>query len=656
MNDTEIICKTFNLVYFDFLDRKEEPSTRPRLEEVGKLTYREFLEFYAKSEDDTVAKHIGAKGKIYNIGDNFYIGHFLFESLMLSENGKQILFQILESRNRKIASYLKEIREQIKTLDKYDQEEYKNKSQNIINTKYFISYNQFLRDYEETKQNNISDFRFIYGNSGTSKNDYLEFLLSTSEPVKNFLKKKLEAFIPNKARYRNTYIIGQAGSGKSELIKGLVYSILGNQDKFDKSKGENFIVLDPHGDLAEDIFNVSVKYMPHYIDRLNRKRKTYLLDPFLDSGKTPIINPFDFEGNETERNSYTEELLNVFREILGSDFTLNAESLLIPCIATLLKIKNSSLYDLQRFMNDEQNRDLVERGKITTNTAHKTFFESGFYLSNLNSTKRAIFLKIQILLNNQTFSNLTTGKSTLDLENIMNNGHNLIIKLNKQKMRETLSPFGRFIIAKIQSIALKRANIPEPLRPKTHFFIDEFQNFISPTTEEILTESRKYKLFLTLAHQVISQIEEGRTKDIILSNTYIKLVGQNGQKTLSVLAKELGVKPQELENLKTGEFFARIGKNPAFKMYHKMLDYRYFKANNYTREYKQYLIDTTYTKPQKYKAPELKTDRKEDYINQVITDKKTTQELQKNITGQSTDKSPETRDLKPKKKPKFNDF
>jgi len=420
-------------------------------------------------------------------------------------------------------------------------------------------------------------------------------------------------------------------------MKGLIYTILLTQKNRDTSKRENFVLLEPHSDLSTQVFNLCS----------NLKAETVILDPFLDNDLTPIINPFDFEGTEKELDSYSEELLAVFKEILGADFTLNAEALLMPCISTLLKIPNTSLYDLQTFMNDEENQELVKRGTVTKNFAHKNFFETNFYSSNLNSTKRAVFLKLQTLLNNKTFSNLTTGKTTLDIEKIMNNGTNLIIKLNKKRMKETIKPFGRFIISKVQSVALNRAELKESQRPKTHLFIDEFQNFITPTVEEILTESRKYKLFLTMAHQVVTQLEESKLKDIILSNTNIKIVGRNGVKTLKVLSSEINVKFEDMQSLKVGEFYGKIGNATPFKFYHRLVEFYFFDFTPLSKKGLEENKKSYYVKPTARKVI-IKKDRKKDFVNTVIKDKKDHSEQEEEQT--------QAEPIKKARKPKFDNF
>ena len=638
------ICNSFNFTYLDFL---EANLFKKYIETLPENSIKQFLALEngeleeKRSDTDFFNSAIDNSFEFPNIDlkDSFYLGHFEIKSLLSTPQGQNIIFSILEHRAKKfkrINSLFEDLKKSIKAENPdFEMDNFIKEFVEIFNKKSLLTYNKFLEEYENKNNQESKKFISFYKDYKADKESYINFNINHNKPTQTFIKKKLEAYIPNKARYKHTYIISGTGTGKSELIKGLIYSVLRTQTHKKKGKRENFILIEPHSDLSTQVFNLCTNF----------KTDTVLLDPFLSSDLTPVLNPFDFEGTESEREQYTEELLAVFREILGAEFTQNGEALLMPCIATLLKIPNTSLYDLQTFMNDEENEELVNRGKITKNFAHKNFFDTNFYSSNLNSTKRAIFLKLQTLLNNKTFSNLTTGKTTLDIEKIMNNGTNLIVKLNKQKMRGTLEPFGRFIISRVQSVALKRANIQESKRPKTHLFIDEFQNFVTPTIEEILTESRKYKLFLTMAHQVLKQIEESKLKDIILSNTNIKIVGKNGTETIAKLSKELNVKVEEFQNLGVGQFFGKIGDKPAFKFRYKLVDPYFFRFSDLTKQAQKDQEEKYYIKPIAKKVI-IKTDKKKDFVNSVIKDKK-------DQTDPQADQEQE-QPIKRARKPKFD--
>lgn len=645
------ICRTFNFTYLEFLeDNLFKTKAQTEKERVGENSLKIILANEKDYEDrlrSDCLEFSPFNDEKYQLSkqdfkESFYLGHLELSSLWQTSQGQNLVFDILAHRVQKIHRILnkyEEIKKEIK--NNYDEDFYFNnideKINSIIKVKLFKTYQDYLNLFNDNFKKNDKKNIHFFNTHKANKEDYIKHILSINSPTQTFYKKKLQAYIPNKARYKHTYITAGTGGGKSELMKGLIYTVLLTQKYKDKSKRENFILLEPHSDLSTQVFNLCS----------NLKADTVILDPFLDNDLTPIINPFDFEGTEKELDSYSEELLAVFKEVLGAEFTLNAEALLMPCISTLLKIPNTSLYDLQTFMNDEENQELVKRGAITKNFAHKNFFETNFYSSNLNSTKRAVFLKLQTLLNNKTFSNLTTGETTLDIEKIMNNGTNLIIKLNKKKMKETIKPFGRFIISKVQSVALNRAELKESQRPKTHLFIDEFQNFITPTVEEILTESRKYKLFLTMAHQVVTQLEESKLKDIILSNTNIKIVGKNGIKTLKILSSEIGVKFEDMQGLKVGEFYGKIGNSTAFKFYHRLVEFHFFDFGEHTKKNLEENKKLYYVKPTARKVI-LKSDKKKDFVNSVIKDKKDHLEQEEEQT--------QAEPTKKARKPKFDNF
>lgn len=165
------------------------------------------------------------------------------------------------------------------------------------------------------------------------------------------------------------------------------------------------------------------------------------------------------------------------------------------------------------------------------------------------------------MLNSQTFYHLTEGKSTINLEEAVESGKIIIFNLAQGKMGTEVSQlFGRLIIALLQSIALRRVYQSKTKRKPTFLFIDECQNYLSATSiERILAESRKYGLHLALANQNLAQITSKKLKETILSNTSVKLVGANSPTTLQHMAKEIGIKTKEFENLKSHAFYLRAG-------------------------------------------------------------------------------------------------
>ena len=161
------------------------------------------------------------------------------------------------------------------------------------------------------------------------------------------------------------------------------------------------------------------------------------------------------------------------------------------------------------------------------------------------------------------------GENTINLEELMNEkGKVIIFNIPKGKMPNTYKYYIRFIVEYIQVLALKRADLSEEDRIHTHLYIDEAHNFISSTAtiSEILTESRKYKLFVTFAHQAITQIKNNDLRDIMTTMTNVKIVGKNSNKTLEAINKTLNTKLEDVEKLEAGEFYISAGNNDIIKV------------------------------------------------------------------------------------------
>jgi len=386
---------------------------------------------------------------------------------------------------------------------------------------------------------------------------YMAYLQKNAPDLARFFFARLEARIPENDRKRHTYILGKSGSGKSELLKILVFAYLR------KPKYCTSIIIDPHGDLAEEI----ARFKRHKIND-----QLIYIDPYLDKyGKRkPTINPLDVQDKSAQNvDIVAQALLSAFKEILdNTTLTIQMEALLVPCLTVLLKREGSTLLDLQRFMNDEKNQDLVSLGAQSNIIAHRIFFQDRFFERTFSITKASISTKLQSLLNSQTFYHLTVGKSTLDIESILSSRKLVIFNLSKGQLgSDTSEAFGRFIIALIQSAVLKRAQQSKKNRVPVHMFIDEFQNYISASMEEILSESRKYGLHLTLAQQYLGQRMDTNFKRGILANTQIKIIGMSANDSRAAIGKETGLTDEEISGLGVGSFYIKVGNRPAFKLY-----------------------------------------------------------------------------------------
>jgi|GEM_PF-1611574 len=388
-------------------------------------------------------------------------------------------------------------------------------------------------------------------------NGYLTYISMGFPKYAAMLGHQVDLTIPEEIRKRHTYIVGATGSGKSELIKIMAYG--------DIAKRESAVVMiDPHGDLVEQVSRLVSFGDPFYSDEL------IYVDPFLHEGHSPVINPLECEGaSSSEREVIADQLVGAFEELLkgdgGSSLSLNMRTLLKPCLLVLLDEGNTSFNDLQAFLNDERNEHWLNLAQSSPRRSVRTFFENEFSNSTFAQTKESLRNKLQSLFNSSAFFDLINGKSTIDLKQAIDDKKIILFNLSKGKIgTEASEALGRFIIASIKGIVLRRADKSEEQRVPIHLYIDECQNYIGPSIHTILTETRKYKLHMTMAQQVSGDGMSHDLKQIVFNNVQVNFAGRT--KKDSNIPQLIGVGIEDLQNLDVGQFYCRIGSNSTMKL------------------------------------------------------------------------------------------
>ena len=382
-----------------------------------------------------------------------------------------------------------------------------------------------------------------------------------------------------KAHNKHIYIVAGTGGGKSELIKYIFA-----QEHLKQKK--SLILIDPHGDLAEQIakarvLNNSIK--ARNLIYFDCDFKNTIKKAFYGKGKDnlfkenkyfsnlPTINPLElpekYKNDTRVIENTAKNILNAFEEIIRSDgdesgaFSRNMETLLIPCLSALLRKNNSSLFDLQDFMDDELNKPLVDFGIKNCSAGQKRFFEKNFYNKQLEKTKHAIYMKLQAFFNSELFTSILCGKSTIDLEQAQKEDCKIIFRLDKKTTGSMQTAIGTFITTSILNASYR---LTESQRRGTYFIIDEFQNFVTDSIAESLSESRKYGLNLILAHQSSNQIRDSKVKASVSANTDIKILGKSESDTHSFFSKKATLSnelKEKAKNLKAGQFYLFNGYN-----------------------------------------------------------------------------------------------
>ena len=404
---------------------------------------------------------------------------------------------------------------------------------------------------------NLIKNKLVVDHASNLESVYISLIMKGVPQAKSFFFNPMPVPVPLNALNRHVLITGRSGSGKTEFIKSLFYQV---QRHTHNKQQASLILLDPHGDLSEQLFLL----------RLNSQKsdRLWYIDPTWSQNTIPCLNPFwDPIENPILVDLMAQQWAKAFAELIPeTGLTLQMETLLKPCLAVLFEKGGCGLSDLQNFMDDSQNATWVDLGKQSQNPVFKRFFQQAFLHKKYSVTKMAVYTRLQHLLNNYVFYQVMNGKTTVDLRQGMNNGNVILFNLSKGKLGEdTSKALGRFISATLLSIALQRAFESENTRKPCYLFIDEFQNMASSSIEIMFSEARKYHLHLIVGTQSVGQLPPS-LKEMVLNNTAVKLVGLNGLPALKSQAGDIGVSYAQLQNLPPFHFYLKYDHHPALKI------------------------------------------------------------------------------------------
>ncbi len=324
-------------------------------------------------------------------------------------------------------------------------------------------------------------------------------------------------------RRRHMYLLGKTGTGKSTLMKNLVLG-----DIYD---GEGVAVVDPHGDLVEEIMDL----IPE-----NRIKDVVYLDPS-DMEHPIALNMLDLKPGESIE-LLADGIVSVFIKLFGHSWGPRLQYLLTNTIITLLLCQNVSLLAVQRILVDRNYRRFLL--KQIKDPFILKFWNDEYEALAANpkliaETLSPIQNKVGRFLSSPLVRNMIGQiKSSIDLQEIMNSGKILLINLSQGKIgEENTSLLGGMIVTRLYTNAMQRANMPETQRRDFYLYVDEFQNFATDTFVKILSEARKYALNLMVTHQYIDQLPSN-IQDAIFGNVGTLMNFVVGPKDAARLEKE----------------------------------------------------------------------------------------------------------------------
>lgn len=347
----------------------------------------------------------------------------------------------------------------------------------------------------------------------------------------NFRNKNRVFGIKTVDRRQHMYIIGKTGVGKSALIINMAIQNIIN--------GHGICAIDPHGELVETI----IKKIPP-----ERLKDVIYFNPI------DTEYPIGFNVLEVPDLKYkhlvASDLMAIFTKIWSNVWSARMEYILNNCILALIDTPGTTLMSIPKILVDANYRQ-----QIVANV--KDPIVRAFWLTEYESWRDQFRNEAIVPIQNKVGQFLSTplirnivgqSKSTINFSDIINNQKIFLVNLSKGKIGEDSSALlGAMIVTKLQLAAMERVRIPEKERKDFYLYIDEFQNFVTESIATILSEARKYRLNLILAHQYIGQLAIGGqltgkfnvVRDAIFGNVGTMIIFRVGATDAEFLEKEL---------------------------------------------------------------------------------------------------------------------
>ncbi len=359
-------------------------------------------------------------------------------------------------------------------------------------------------------------------------------------------------FVKNEDRFRHFYVIGQTGTGKSSILQ-----VMARQDLRNK---RGIAVMDPHGDLAKDLLNFIPK---------ERADDLVYFDPG-DLSRPMGLNLLE-ANSEDEKQMVVADATNIMIKLFGGeifgpriqDYFRNGCLTLMDCPT------GGAITDLIRLFTD----DNFQRERRTTlkNPIVRTWWDHTY--AKMGDREKGEIIpyfaaKFGQFITNTLMRNIVgQTKSAFDIADIMNNEKILFASLSKGVLGDLNSNLlGLILVSKIQIAAMKRQQMAAADRRDFFLYIDEFQNYVTDSIESILSEARKYRLGLVIAHQYLGQLQKSdaltksnlNLKDAIFGNVGTMMTYKIGPEDAEMMGKQFAPVYSDQDFVNMDKFKAAI--------------------------------------------------------------------------------------------------
>ena len=353
--------------------------------------------------------------------------------------------------------------------------------------------------------------------------------------------------IKRKDRRQHMYVLGKSGTGKSVLLSNLIVQNIQN--------GEGVCVVDPHGELVEEILHL----IPDH-----RVKDVIYFNP-ADADFHIGFNVLQID-DPKYKHLVASGLMGIFTKIWANAWSSRMEYILNNAILALLDTPGTTLLGIPRLLVDKDYRQMII-GNL------KDPVVKAFWIHEYEQWREQFRNEAIAPIQNKVGQFLSTAiirnvlgqpKSTIDIFSMMNEGKIFLVNVSKGRIGEDNSALlGGMIITKIQLAAMERVRIPEDERKDFYLYVDEFQNFATDSFANILSEARKYRLNLTVAHQYTAQLENkdgSKVRDAVFGNIGTMIIFRVGADDADFLEKEFEPEftAQDLVNLPNYNVYLKL--------------------------------------------------------------------------------------------------
>ena len=354
--------------------------------------------------------------------------------------------------------------------------------------------------------------------------------------------------IKRKDRRQHVYILGKSGTGKSVLMFNMIIQNIQN--------GEGVCMVDPHGENVEAVLSAIPPHRMKDVIYFNPADADY----HIGFNVLELVDP-------QYKHLVASGLMGIFTKIWANAWSARMEYILNNTILALLDTPGTTLLGIPRMLVDKDYRQkIISNLKDPVIKAFWVHEYEAWQDKFRNEAIAPIQNKVGQFLSTSIIRNVVgQSKSTINIFDMMNDGKIFLVNVSKGRIGEDNSGLlGGMIITKIQPAAMERVRIPEEHRRDFYLYVDEFQNFVTDAFAGILSEARKYRLNLTVAHQYTAQLvvdKSSAVRDAVFGNVGTMIVFRVGSDDADFLEKEFDPEftPQDIVNL------------PNYKVYMKLM-------------------------------------------------------------------------------------